>query len=79
MDTTVLFILLTVTLAVLRLFLLPRIRVKQAINQVVAIFAHNNALDDRSAKTIDELGLSPPYFWEECYEYATSNHMRDKY
>jgi hypothetical protein len=26
----------------------------------VAIFEHNNALDVRSARTIDELGLKPP-------------------
>ena len=35
---------------------------KRAVNQVVAIFEHNNALDVRSARTIDELGLRPPTF-----------------
>jgi hypothetical protein len=30
----------------------------------VAIFEHNNALDVRSARTIDELGLKPPTFLE---------------
>jgi hypothetical protein len=30
----------------------------------VAIFERNNALDARSAKTIDELGLSPRTFLE---------------
>jgi hypothetical protein len=43
---------------------LPRIRIRRAVSQVVAIFEHNNALDVRSAKTIDELGLKPPTFLE---------------
>ena len=30
----------------------------------MAIFEHNNALDVRSARTIDELGLKPPTFLE---------------
>jgi hypothetical protein len=42
----------------------PRIRIKRATNQVVAIFERNNALDARSAKTIDELGLRPRTFLE---------------
>jgi hypothetical protein len=64
MSTTVLFILLLVILAVLGLWVLPRMRIKRAINQVVAIFEHNSALDIRSARTIDELGLKPPTFLE---------------
>ena len=64
MSTTALFILLLVILAVLGLWVLPRIRIRRAINQVVAIFEHNNALHVRSARTIDELGLRPPTFLE---------------
>ena len=64
METTALFILLIIILAVLGLWVLPRIRIKRAVNQVVAIFERNNALDARSAKTIDELGLRPPTFLE---------------
>ena len=64
MNTTALFILLIIILAILGLFVLPRIRIKQAVNQVVAIFERNNALDARSAKTIDELGLKPRPFLE---------------
>jgi len=60
MDTTALFILLLVILAILGFWVLPRIRIKRAVNQVVAIFERHNALDARSAKTIDELGLRPP-------------------
>jgi hypothetical protein len=37
---------------------------KRAVNQVVAIFERKSALDLRSAKTIDELGLRPPTFLE---------------
>ena len=62
MSSTALFILLLVILAILGLWVLPRMRIKRAINQVVAIFEHNNALDVRSARTIDELGLRPPTF-----------------
>jgi hypothetical protein len=62
MGTTALFILLIIILAVLGLWVLPRIRIRRAVNQVVAIFERNNALDARSAKTIDELGLRPPTF-----------------
>jgi hypothetical protein len=63
-DTTGLFILFLVILAILGLWVLPRMRIKRAVNQVVAIFERNNALDARSAKTIDELGLRPPTFLE---------------
>jgi len=60
MNTTVLFILLIIILAILGFSVLPQIRIKRAVNQVVAIFERNSALDVRSAKTIDELGLGPP-------------------
>jgi len=64
MDTTALFILFLVILAILGFWVLPRIRIKRATNQVVGIFERNNALDARSAKTIDELGLRPPTLLE---------------
>jgi len=63
-DTTALFILFLVILAILGFWVLPRIRIKRATNQVVVIFERNNALDARSAKTIDELGLRPPTLLE---------------
>jgi hypothetical protein len=62
MNTTALLILILVIMAILGFWLLPRIRIRRAVNQVVAIFERNNALDVRSAKTIDELGLRPPTF-----------------
>jgi hypothetical protein len=64
MNTTALFILFAVTLTILGFYVLPRIRIRRAVSQVVAIFERNNALDARSAKTIDELGLRPPTFLE---------------
>ena len=64
MDTNALFILLVVILAILGFFLLPRIRIRRAVSQVVAIFERNNAVDVRSAKTVDELGLKPQTFLE---------------
>ena len=64
MESTVLLILLIVVLVVMGLFVLPRIRMKRATSQVVAIFERNNALNARSAKTIDELRLRPPTFLE---------------
>jgi len=63
-DTNALFILLIVILAILGFLVLPRIRIGRAVDQVMAIFERNNALDVRSAKTIDELGLRPPTFLE---------------
>jgi hypothetical protein len=62
METTALSILLLLGLAVLVFFVVPRIRIRRAINQVVAVFECNNALDAWSAKTIDELGLGPRGF-----------------
>ena len=71
MNTTVLFILLIIILAILGFWVLPRIRIKRAVNQVMAIFERNNALDARSAKTIDELGLRPPTLLQSMM------HIRD--
>ena len=62
MNPTVLLILLIILLAIFGLFLLPQIRLRRAVKQVVAIFERNDALDVRSAKTIDELRLRPRTF-----------------
>ena len=62
MDSNGLFVLLVVILAIPGFFVLPRIRIRRAVNQVMAVFERNNALDVRSAKTADELGLRPPTF-----------------
>jgi hypothetical protein len=54
------------------------------VNQVVAIFERNNALDVGSAKTIDELGLTPPTFVDRMMRmrdfkpYALQILVKDK-
>jgi hypothetical protein len=63
-NATALLMLLIIILAILGFFVLPRIRIRRAVKHVVAIFERNNALDVRSARTIDELGLRPPTFLE---------------
>ena len=55
----------------LGLFVIPRWRLKRAIRQVIAIFRQNSALDKKTAKTIDELGLKPRGFAERM------SHGRD--
>jgi hypothetical protein len=62
MNATALLILLLVILAVLGSRVLLRMRIKRAVNQVAATLEHSNALDVRSARTIDGLGLRPPTF-----------------
>jgi hypothetical protein len=61
-DANGFVVFLIVILAILGFFVLPRIRIKRAVSQVMAIFERNSALDVRSAKTVDELGLRPPTF-----------------
>lgn len=62
MNPTVLLILLIILLAIFGFFVLPQIRLRRAIKQVVTTFERNSALDVRSAKTIDELKLKPRTF-----------------
>ena len=60
MDTnTIIFIVLIIVVLLLAMFIVPRWRLKRAIRQVIRIFRENNAVDTRTAKTIDELGLRP--------------------
>ena len=59
MNPTVLLILLIILLAIFGFFVLPQIRLRRAIKQVVAIFERNSALNAMSARTIDELKLRP--------------------
>jgi len=61
MSATAFLILLIIILAILG-FLVLRLRMRRAVKQVVVIFERNNALDLRSAKTIDELRLRPRTF-----------------
>ena len=52
-------IVILIVIAVLALFLVPQLLVKRAITKVIKIFRQHNAIDIKSAKTIDELGLRP--------------------
>jgi hypothetical protein len=49
---------------ILGLYVIPRWRLKRAISQVIQIFRQNSALDKKTAKTADELGLQPRRFAE---------------
>jgi hypothetical protein len=51
----------------LALFIIPRWRLRRAVRQVIAIFRNNNALDKKTAKTVDDLGLRPPGFVEGMF------------
>ena len=41
-------------------FFIPRWLVRRAARQVIRIFRDHNAIDSKTARTIDELGLRPP-------------------
>ena len=59
MSSGALFILVVAVVAVLGFFVIPRILMKRAIRQVIRIFRQQNAIDVKTAKTVDELKLSP--------------------
>ena len=52
-------IVLIVVLAFLALFVIPQWRTRRAVHQVIKILRQNNAVDVKTAKTVDELGLRP--------------------
>ena len=55
----VIYIVLIVVLAILAFFVIPPLRVKRAVRQVIFIFRQHSATNIKSAKTLDELGLRP--------------------
>jgi hypothetical protein len=57
-------IVILIVVALLVLFFIPRFMMMRAISKVISIFLQNSALSDKSAKTIDELGLRPPSFMQ---------------
>jgi len=61
MDETLALIVLVVV-AIAAVILVPRFFITRAFSKVVQTFRENNAIDERNAKTIDELGLAPPTF-----------------
>ena len=58
MDTT-LFIVIVIIVFILSAFVIPRFLVKRALSSVIQIFRQQGALDVKSARTVEELGLSP--------------------
>lgn len=55
----VLFIILIVVVVIVAMLGIPYLMMKRAMGRVIKIFKDNYAIDARSAKTIDELGLRP--------------------
>ena len=61
MDETLLLIGLVVVALVVLIFV-PRWLMRRAFSSVIQIFRQHNAINEKNAKTIDELGLRPPTF-----------------
>ena len=55
----VLVIILIAVVVIVAMLGIPYLMMKRAVNHVIKIFRNNSAIDARSAKTIDELGLRP--------------------
>ena len=49
------------------LIFIPRLLMKRAFSNVIKIFRQHNAINDKNAKTIDELGLRPPTFTQRMF------------
>ncbi len=60
-ETNIIFA-LAMTLTVLGALWLSAFLTKRAIHQVIGTFCRHNALSFWQARTIDELGLTPPIF-----------------
>ncbi|MBE0481287.1 MAG: hypothetical protein IBX68_09945 [Dehalococcoidia bacterium] len=56
-DVAVLVILFLVLLAAL--FLIPRLMMGRAVRSIIRAFRQNLALNEKNAKTLDELGIGP--------------------
>jgi hypothetical protein len=59
----VLLFLVLMVAAFLTIFYLPVFLMKKAIANVREIFHRHGAIGIKNAKTVDELGLTPPDFW----------------
>ncbi|MCD6299595.1 MAG: hypothetical protein J7L78_00265 [Dehalococcoidales bacterium] len=55
----VLVIILIAVVVIVAMLGIPYLMMRRAVNRVIKIFRNNSAIDARSAKTIDELGLRP--------------------
>jgi len=66
MDSA-LFIIVIIIIAVLGLFVIPRFMMKRALSTVIRIFRQHYALDTKSAKTLQEMGLAPRGFMDGMF------------
>ncbi len=75
-------IVLIIVFLLLLLFIVPQWRLKRAIRQVIRIFKEHYAVDIKTAKTVDELGLRPRSMMEGIFRgrdykrYAISTLMK---
>ena len=65
--SSALFVIVIIILAVLGLFVIPRFMMKRAISRVIGTFRQQYALDAKSARTLQELGLAPRGFMEGMF------------
>lgn len=59
MASNAIFIVILVVLFMIGVLVLPQLMVLRAIPSVIRIFRQHNAVDIKSAKTVNELGLAP--------------------
>jgi hypothetical protein len=52
----------------LGVFVLPMVRLKRAILQVIRIFRREGSLCFQRSKTVGELGLGPPPLWDSIFK-----------
>ena len=60
-------ILIIIILTLLALIFIPTMMTRRAIHQVIKIFRYHNALSAETAKTIDELRLTPPTLQQRLF------------
>ena len=68
-DILPLILLVVAALAVM--ILVPRWFMTRAFSKVIRIFRENNAINEKNARTVEELGLTPPTFTQRL------SRMRD--
>lgn len=57
-------IFIAIGIAFFAIMYIPAFMIKRAMVKVIKIFCRHNAVGARNAKTIDELGLRPPDFFQ---------------
>ena len=61
----ILAITILIGIAFVAIVYIPVIMTKRAMVKVIGIFCRHNAVEVRTAKTIDDLGLRPPDFFQK--------------